>query len=202
MQNTVYSFGQCTPLCILQFILFVYRTRIEYGVVLCYTRQQSIQVRPIRDSFADAIIYKQLPQGTRVSALGHASNKGIDPGVMLACHCHPSAEACWAHHLKFTQLIDVWSESALRNGSACKKPTYLSRAWAIRASLCPWCRQRLITITERRNRLCEHKGTCAWTAGTGKVSYSHEHGTLNAQTNSKFSLQTSCNYALKFILVL
>jgi hypothetical protein len=86
---------------------YSYRTRIEYGVVLCYTRQQSIQVRPIRDSFADAIIYKQLPQGTRVSGLGHASNKGIDPGVMLACHCHPSAEACWAHHLKFTQLIDV-----------------------------------------------------------------------------------------------
>jgi len=202
MQNTVYSFGQCTPLCILQFILFVYRTRLEYGVVLCYTRQQSIQVRPIRDSFADAIIYKQLPQGTRVSALGHASNKGIDPGVMLACHCHPSAEACWAHHLKFTQLIDVWSESALRTGSPCKKPTYLSRAWAIWASLCRWCGQRLIIITERRNWLCEHKGARAWTAGTGQVSYSHGHGTLNVQTNSKFSLQTTYSYALKFILIL
>jgi hypothetical protein len=69
----------------------------------------------MRDSFVDAIIYKQLPQGTRVPGLGHASNKGIDPGVMLACHCHPSAEACWAHHLKFSQMIDGVIRGCIEN---------------------------------------------------------------------------------------
>ena len=58
-----------------------------------------------------------LPHATTVPGLQCASNKRIDPGVMLACHGHPSAEACWAHHLDFfTKMIHihVQSESLMR----------------------------------------------------------------------------------------